>query len=243
MLPRYANERFLYRLSISPYANKFILKGGSLFIVWQNGNAYRHTMDADLLCYGQSDEDYLKAVFSEICKMEGPDNDGVSFDSESVCAQSIRIDNAYGGVCIMLQAFLGNARQHLQFDIGIGDVVTPPPESMVFPVLLDGISPVLRTYPKETVIAEKFHAMVIHGEQNSRMKDFADLFILSHEFPFRFDTLRTAMLKTFERRRTPLLNAPPFLFLRFVRFIFIKTNTMESFFAKGFIGFPSIGFF
>ena len=63
LLLRYANERFLYRLSISPYADNFVLKGSSLFIVWQNGNAYRHTMDADFLCFGRSDDEYLKKVF------------------------------------------------------------------------------------------------------------------------------------------------------------------------------------
>ena len=58
LLLRYANERFLYRLSISPYAEKFILKGSSLFIVWQHGNAYRQTMDADFMYYGNPDAAY-----------------------------------------------------------------------------------------------------------------------------------------------------------------------------------------
>ena len=209
LLLRYANERFLYRLSISPYADNFVLKGSSLFIVWQNGNAYRHTMDADFLCFGRSDDEYLKKVFSEICDIDSSGSDGMRYEAESVSVEPIRIENEYGGVCIAVNAFLGNARLRLQFDIGIGDAVTPEPEKMSYPVLLNGAVPVLRTYPKATVIAEKTHAMVIRGEQNSRMKDFADLYTISEEFEFDYQILRLAMVKTFERRSTPVPVACP----------------------------------
>lgn len=202
LLLRYANERFLYRLSVSPYADKFILKGSSLFIAWQNGNAYRHTIDADFMYYGNPDTDYLKSMFVEICKMNNADPDGMYYDAESVSVEPIRIENEYGGVSIAVNAFLGNARLRLQFDIGIGDAVTPEPEKLSYPVLLNGAVPVLRTYPKVTVIAEKTHAMVTRGEQNSRMKDFADLYTISEEFEFDYQILRLAMVKTFERRGT-----------------------------------------
>ena len=212
LLLRYANERFLYRLSVSPYADKFILKGSSLFIVWQNGNAYRHTIDADFMYYGTPDTDYLKSMFVELCKMNHADLDGMYYDAESVSVEPIRIDNEYGGSCVSVQASLGNARLLLQFDIGIGDAITPEPERIPFPVLLNGAAPVLRAYPKATVIAEKTHAMVTRGEQNSRMKDFADLYILATGFEFDYATLRLAIIKTFERRETPMVVGCPFCF-------------------------------
>ena len=212
LLLRYANERFLYRLSISPYADKFILKGSSLFIVWQNGNAYRHTMDADFMYFGNPDAAYLQSVFSAICRMGDSDPDGMVYDADSVLVEPIRIDNEYGGSCVTVKAALGNARLFLQFDVGIGDAITPEPEKIPFPVLLSGTTPVLRTYPKATVIAEKTHAMVTRGEQNSRMKDFADLYILATGFEFDYATLRLAIIKTFERRETPMVVGCPFCF-------------------------------
>ena len=203
LLRCYASERFLYRLSISPYSENFILKGSSLFIIWQNGKAYRHTMDDDLLCLGESGEDFLKKSFSEICALGDINDDGMAYDSESIDIEPIRLNNEYGGVGITLNAFLGSANVHLKFDIGIGDAITPKPRREQFPVLLNGANPILRIYPKETVIAEKLHAMITHGEQNSRMKDFADLYMLASKFEFNYEDLRLAIMRTFDRRRTP----------------------------------------
>ena len=169
-------------------------------------------MDADLLCFGESDEAILKKIFSAICVVGSVDSDGMIYDPESVLVSPIRIDNEYGGACITLNAFLGNARIPLQIDIGIGDAVTPEPEKVSFPVLLNGENPILRTYPKVTVIAEKLHAMVSHGEQNSRMKDFADLYTLASKFEFSYRDLHQAVIKTFERRRTSIPAENPFCF-------------------------------
>ena len=238
LLLRYANERFLYRLSISPYADKFILKGSTLFIVWQNGNAYRHTMDADFMYYGNSDGAYLKSVFSEICKMS-TDADGMVYDAESIAVEPIRIDNEYGGSCVTVKASLGNARVPLQFDVGIGDAITPEPESLPFPVLLNGTAPVLRTYPKATVIAEKTHAMVTRGEQNSRMKDFADLYTMAEEFEFEFATLRLAMVKTFERRETQGLTERPFCFTAEFAKSTVKQTQWKAFLRKNTLTLPA----
>ena len=232
LLLRYANERFLYRLSVSPYADKFILKGSSLFIVWQNGNAYRHTIDADFMYYGNPDTDYLKSMFVELCKMDNADLDGMYYDAESVSVEPIRIDNEYGGSCVSVQASLGNARLLLQFDIGIGDAITPEPERIPFPVLLNGAAPVLRAYPKATVIAEKTHAMVIRGEQNSRMKDFADLYTMAEEFEFDYATLRLAMVRTFERRETPIVTVCPFCFTEAFAKSTIKQTQWKAFLRK-----------
>ena len=238
LLLRYANERFLYRLSVSPYSDKFILKGSSLFIVWQNGNAYRHTIDADFMYYGNPDAAYLKSMFVEICKMSDVGSDGMYYDAESVSVEPIRIDNEYGGSCVSVQASLGNARLLLQFDIGIGDAITPEPERIPFPVLLNGATPILRTYPKATVIAEKTHAMVTRGEQNSRMKDFADLYTLSEEFEFDYATLRLAMVKTFERRETAGVTACPFCFTVEFAKSTVKQTQWKAFLRKNTLMLP-----
>jgi len=227
LLLRYANKRFLYRLSVSPYADKFILKGSSLFIVWQNGNAYRHTIDADFMYYGNPGADHLKSLFVELCKMDNADFDGMYYDAESVSVEPIRIDNEYGGSCVSVQASLGNARLLLQFDIGIGDAITPEPERIPFPVLLNGAAPVLRAYPKAT------------GEQNSRMKDFADLYTMAEEFEFDYTTLRLAMVRTFERRETPIVTVCPFCFTETFAKSTVKQTQWKAFLRKNTLMLPT----
>lgn len=239
LLLRYANERFLYRLSVSPYSDKFILKGSSLFIVWQNGNAYRHTIDADFMYYGNPSADHLKSLFVELCKMNDADLDGMYYDAESVSVEPIRIDNEYGGSCVSVQASLGKARLLLQFDIGIGDAITPEPERIPFPVLLNGIVPVLRAYPKATVIAEKTHAIVTLGEQNSRMKDFSDLYTLAEEFEFDYATLRLSMVKTFERRETLNVTVCPFCFTEEFAKSTVKQTQWKAFLRKNTLILPA----
>ena len=239
LLLRYANERFFYRLSISPCADKFILKGSSLFIVWQEGNAYRHTMDADFMYFGNPDEAYLKRVFSDICRIPDDSSDGMVYDPESVVVEPIRNGNEYGGRCVMVHAFLGEVCHRLQFDVGIGDAITPEPEKKPFPVLLSGTAPVLRTYPMATVIAEKTHAMVTLGEQNSRMKDFSDLYTLASEFEFDYAMLRLATEKTFERRGTPYPEECPFCFTEEFAKSTVKQGQWEAFMRKNTLTLPA----
>ena len=87
-------------------------------------------------------------------------SDGLEFHPESVEAEVICEDNAYGGVRVRLLATLGKARIPVQIDIGVGDAVTPSPEEIAFPVLLDFPAPRIRAYPVYTVFAEKFEAMI-----------------------------------------------------------------------------------
>jgi hypothetical protein len=117
-------------------------------------------------------------------------------------AEPIRDDQDYGGVRIRTTAFLGNIRIPLHVDIGFGDAVTPAPTEVEFPALLAAQGPRLRVYPRETVIAEKFQALVELGMANSRMKDFYDLYALSRLFPFDGTLIREAIVATFERRQT-----------------------------------------
>lgn len=205
-LTRYAIERFLYRLTCSAYADQFVLKGAILFAVW-TGQMYRPTRDIDLLGFGDSSAETLIHLFKEICAVE-VDPDGLMFDGRSVQVEEIREAQEYPGQRVRLQAHLGQARISLQVDIGFGDVITPAAPEVEYPSLLDFPAPRLRVYPKETVIAEKFQAMVVLGFINSRMKDFYDVWLMSKEFSFAGRLLARAIQATFERRQTDLPHSP-----------------------------------
>ena len=200
VLTRYANERLLHRLAASPYGAQFVLKGAALFTIW-TGRAHRATRDLDLLGFGDGSEARLRRVFEEVLRLDVPD-DGVTFDIGSLDVGPIREDQEYGGVRIVLVAKIVNAKVRLQVDVGLGDAVTPAPEVVDFPPLLDFPAPRLRAYPRETVVAEKLEAMVKLGMANSRMKDFFDIVVLSQMFGFDGDVLIRAIRATFERRGT-----------------------------------------
>jgi hypothetical protein len=206
LLLRYGIERLLFRLSQSPYAGRFLLKGAMLFVVWDD-KTHRPTRDLDLLGFGPSEKAELTQVFQEVVAMPVVD-DGIVFDPKSVQADEIREDNAYGGVRIRLMGKLGTAEVPVQIDVGAGDVVTPAPETATFPTLLDFPAPRVRTYPVYTVVAEKFEAMVKLGIANTRMKDFHDVWFLAHRFEFDGPTLRKAIEATFARRQTNLPQSP-----------------------------------
>jgi hypothetical protein len=207
LLSRFAIERLLYRLSVSPHAGSFVLKGALLFTLWYD-TPHRPTKDADLLGFGADDADTLRATFTTVCTIDA--DDGVRFDAESMRIAPIREDNVYGGLRLTLTAFVGSARLPVQVDIGFGDAITPAPEVVTYPTLLDDLGvPTLRAYPVYTVIAEKFHAMVVLGIANSRMKDFFDLHVITKGTALQRDTLVRALEATFERRGTPLPTTEP----------------------------------
>lgn len=206
-LTHYGLERLLYRLSISPHAGNYLLKGALLFSLWYD-QPHRPTRDADLLGFGPDDIDTAVAAFSEICEMKV--DDGIAFAPETVKGSVIRKDAGYGGVRIDLQAQLDGARITLQVDIGFGDAVTPAPESVSYPVLLDDLpAPQLRSYPKYTVVAEKFHAVCLLGMANTRMKDYFDLWVLLTEGALDSSELHRAVQATFARRQLPVPGAVP----------------------------------
>lgn len=205
---RYATERLLYRLSISPHADTYILKGAMLFVVWSD-LLLRPTMDLDLLGFGEDSIARLESVFREIATMQTNDQDGIVFDAASVQVAPIRENQEYQGKRVTMLAHLGTIEIHLQIDIGFGDVISPAPETLIFPTLLDHAAPHLRASTRETAIAEKFHVMVIRGLANSRIKDYFDIWILSRQFSFDAPTLLQAMRATFERRRTAFPDSVP----------------------------------
>ncbi len=207
ILLRYALERFLYRLSVSPYAERFILKGASAFSVWL-GPIFRVTRDADLYCFGNSDPDFLAQCFRDICQ-QSVAPDGVLFDIASVQTSEIKKEQQYKGTRIMFNAKIAQARVVLQFDIGFGDAVYPEAEFTDYPVLLEAEKPRIKVYPRYTVVAEKFEAMVTLGMKNSRLKDFFDIWLLTECFDFDFAILKQAVERTFERRKTQIPSSIP----------------------------------
>ena len=198
VLVRFALERILYRLTQSPHADRFLLKGALLFTLWYD-MPHRATRDADLLGFGASDLESVAQVFREIAAVAV--DDGIVFDPASVTVEEIRKEAGYGGVRVVIAGELAKARCKTQIDVGFGDAVTPGPVDSVYPVLLDDLpAPRLRAYPTYTVIAEKLHAIALLGMTNSRVKDYFDLSVLLECEILDADLLAQAIKATFERR-------------------------------------------
>lgn len=234
LLVRFGNERLLYRLSKSKYQKSFMLKGATLFAIW-TGETHRPTKDMDLLGFGKNDIPTLENIFKQICAIDG--EDGLEFYAESVKGAEIRAEKIYQGVRITLLASLDGARIPLQVDIGFGDAVTPKAVTQIIETILDLPKPKLRIYPKETVIAEKFEAMVKLGIGNSRMKDFWDVKFLIKNFSFEGVLLQKAIKATFANRQTAVPTKLPIafteIFTKNVEAItdwtaFIKRNKIKS---------------
>jgi len=209
LLQYYAMERFLYRLSQSRHAKKFILKGALMLRAWQSSE-FRPTMDIDLLGKTSNQEDSLKSQARDILTVEVED-DGLVFDPETIRAESITEDADYHGMRIRFDGKLGTARVRMQIDIGFGDIIYPEATKSELPTMLDHPAPSLLCYSRESAIAEKFEAMVKLGELNSRMKDFYDIWLLSRLFDFGGNSLSEAIRLTFENRETAIpLDVPAF---------------------------------
>ncbi len=201
----YAIERLLYRISKSKYSDRFILKGALLLHTW-NPDLARSTKDIDLLGKQNNDPAAIAKTFKEIVSIET--DDGTLFDSKTVEVEKITEDADYSGVRVTFMGHLGSAKIPMQVDIGFGDVITPKPTEITYPSLLSQPEPHLKAYPKETVVAEKFQAMVDLGIANSRLKDFYDLWFLAGQFEFDGPLLKKAIVETFKNRETTIVTNP-----------------------------------
>ncbi|ADP71041.1 Domain of unknown function DUF1814 [Rhodomicrobium vannielii ATCC 17100] len=206
LLTRYVLERLLYRLSTTEHRKRFVLKGAMLMRMWFD-MPFRPTRDLDLLGFGDPDPEAMLAIFRGICSIQL--DDGVEFDAEGLRIHRIREDNEYGGLRLKTIATLAGARIAVTIDVGFGDAVEPEITDVELPVLLDLPPPRLYAYPRETVIAEKFQAMVNLGRANSRMKDFYDIWQLSIAYDFHGESLPRAIAATFARRNTPVPSESP----------------------------------
>jgi len=207
LLTRYALERMLYRLGVSEWRNRFVLKGAMLFVVWSD-RPHRATRDVDLLGLGSPDVAGLETIFRALCSAD-VEPDGIRFLADTVRAEEIRAQDAYQGVRVNLEGRVKKMVVRLQIDVGYGDAVLPPPRETEFPVLLDFPAPRLRAYSRYSVVAEKLQTIVQRGIPNSRMKDYYDLFKMSQLFSYSGPTVTRAVHETLKRRRTSIPSAVP----------------------------------
>lgn len=207
LLIRYTIERFLYRLSISGYSNRFILKGAALFNYWR-GEPHRPTLDADFSIINIISIAEAEELVREVCSLEAVD-DGLNFLIDSVSAKDIRENNEYQGIRVRFKAELDNAIIPVQIDIGFGDAVIPPPVLIEYPALLEFPSPKLMAYSPENCIAEKIQIIFEKGIINSRMKDYYDIWFIINSFAIDGTGLQEALIETFKRRKTALTADTP----------------------------------
>lgn len=204
LLVRYLHERLIYRISVSRYRENFFLKGGSLLFAY-NGMKGRPTQDIDFLAAKISrDAARLKEIFAEICQIEC-EEDGVIFDAASIRTAEITQERKYPGTRVIIVAHLDTIVQQISADIGFGDVIVPAPVDLDYPVFLDTTPPIsIKAYSLETVVAEKFHAMVEKDTENSRMKDFFDCYqiLINQSDLIDEAVLEDAIRATFENRDT-----------------------------------------
>jgi len=202
LLTLYVLERWLARMSRSSYADDFILKGGMLLAAF---GTRRPTVDADTLAQNMaSDHETVAQRVSEIATMKDP-SDGVTFLIETITIKEIRQEALYAGVRVTMVAQLASAEVKLRLDINFGDPVTPAPRSIELPALRAGFESIhILGYPIETVLAEKVVTALELGLANTRVRDFADIYLLSRTQTLKFDTLRDALMATAKFRGTSL---------------------------------------
>lgn len=200
LLARYFNERLLYRVSVSQYKENFLLKGGSLLYAF-NGLETRPTIDIDFMAQRISrNREDLERVFREILSIEC-EKDGVTFDVEGLRSEPITVEKEYPGTRFFVTAQMDSIVYPMSIDIGFGDVVTPSPVEVDFPLLLGDIPAIsIKAYSRETVVAEKFHAMIDRDVANSRMKDFFDCYQILTTKELNEEDLFEAIKATFDNR-------------------------------------------
>lgn len=221
VLQYYAMERFLYRLSQSPYAKQFILKGGLILRIW-NAPTARPTMDIDMLSRACNEEENITNQIKHILSMDVI-ADGLVFDFDTIKTEKITEEAEYQGIRLRFTSVLETAKIPMQIDVGFGDIIYPGPQESVLPsLLIDFPAPKLLAYSQESVIAEKFEAMVKLGIINSRMKDFYDIWMLSRQYTFNGAQLAEAIRLTFNQRGTPF----PFEVIAFTK-LFIETKQIQ----------------
>lgn len=211
LLQRYAAERFLHRLGESAYRSRLVLKGAMLLALWGD-STYRPTRDLDFTGYGDALRSSVRSAIRTICAVPVAD-DGIVFDVETLSIEPIRDSAEYSAFRARFWSRVGSARIQVRIDVGFGNAIEPPPTDARYPTLLEGsLQPWIRAYPPEAVVAEKLHAMVSLGDQNSRYKDFYDLYTIAMRVSFAGDMISQSISATFVRRRTVISpDLPPSL--------------------------------
>ena len=231
VLQYYGMERFIYRFSRSKYADKFVLKGALLFTAWQVPER-RTTLDIDFLARYDNQITSIEAVMRDVCDI-AVEPDGLVFDAKTVQGRKIKEDADYEGVRVKFMGFLERSHIPMQIDVGFGDIVYPKTKVIDYPVILDFPKPHLKGYPAESVISEKFEAMINLGLLNSRMKDFYDIWLMIRQFDFNGPDLTGALRKTFNHRKTDLPKGQPLFAEEFYNEKSDRQALWEMFLRKG----------
>ncbi len=228
----YVREGLLDRLSRSKVADRFILKGASVFQVLE-GRPHRPTADIDLLGFGTNEPQKLEETFTEICRL--PLADGLNF--QEISTEIVQKGQKYQGVRLKIRGTLDNIPFTSQIDVGYGHTITPAPQKGEFPTLLGRIPPKIRIYPKETIVAEKLEALVSLGVRNSRLKDYYDLLYLARKARFRGSILTKAITNTFNRRETPLpAEIPVGLTEEYLKYKPQRSKLWKKLYSEGIMG-------
>jgi len=205
LLLQYCQERFLYRLSISPFKANFVLKGALLLLPYDIP-LLRPTKDIDFLAKGTSnDPKAIRKVIEQIAAIDA--EDGVSFSKANLHVERIMEGADYEGIRVKIQGRLEEARKVIQLDIAYGDVITGGPVDMTFPVLMEEQpAPQLKVYSKESAVAEKFESFVKLNILTIRMKDLYDILFMASHSSFELPSLHKAIFSTFRHRMTSIEN-------------------------------------
>lgn len=207
ILQFYGMERFLYRFCQSKYVDKFILKGALMFAVWCIPER-RTTLDIDFLAEYENKIESMEKMVKDICEISVI-QDGLVFDSDQIRGQRIKEAADYEGVRVKFLGLLEKSRIPMQIDIGFGDRIYPKERNIEYPAILDFPKPKLKGYPVESVVSEKYEAIVKLGPLNSRMKDFYDIWLMMRQFNFLEENLLEALKRTFAHRKTDLPDSKP----------------------------------
>lgn len=229
ILVRYIQERLLYRVAHSEYRDNFFLKGGALLYAFNQEKA-RPTKDIDFLgTHINNDSEYIKSIFAQIAAVSC-EEDGILFDADSIEVEEITQEKEYHGLRLTILALLDSVRQRISMDIGFGDIVTPGPQNLDYPLLLGNLPEVsILAYSIETVVAEKFEAMVSLSVNNSRMKDFFDVYEILNRGKLDANVLTDAIRNTFKNRGTLYVESHPL----FTEDFYTDTNRVARW--KGFL--------
>ncbi|MBV9823758.1 MAG: nucleotidyl transferase AbiEii/AbiGii toxin family protein [Actinobacteria bacterium] len=203
LLTLYVIERWLARLSASPYRDQFVLKGGMLLAAF---DVRRPTADLDALARNLANDE--AAVVSRICAVAAQPvaEDGVEFKLRTVTSRVIRESGLYSGVRIAMDCALASAIVKLRIDVNFGDPVIPAPQLLHLPALRPGGSHIaILGYPVETILAEKISTAVTLGPANTRVRDYADLYTLTGTRDLLHAAVREALLATSAHRQAGLV--------------------------------------
>lgn len=196
----YAQQRLLYRISICEAASSFCLKGGLMLAAYNNGDVLRPTEDIDFNGFGDGGIEEIEATIRMAISTPVPD-DGVTFDLDTMKTLKDREGIIPGGK-VVLTGKVHTARIQIRVDVGFRNVITPDAMPMEIPTLLPEVvpCPVIAGYPLETIISEKLHAIAQFGNDNTRHKDYYDIWRIQNSYEIEGRVLSRAIANTFEHQ-------------------------------------------